>query len=369
MDFRSTTLSELNALSASAAPKLAVVGLDGFVDTIVTPVALRSGQGDDFEPITTITEFGQRILGAAGKSTNLELYPRMDKLGGNGPIMANALIAHGVALKYIGALGRHAIHPVFQSMAANGETISLCDPASTIAVEFDDGKLMLGQMRSLDEINFDRIVEKMGKAALDLTMGAADLIALVNWTMIPAMTEIFQRLLREVFPALPAKPRHFFFDLADPEKRSRADLLEVLTIIGQFESFGQVTLGLNLKEAQQVHRGLGFFALPEDEAGLRQLAAEIRAKLDVSTIVIHPKESAACATRTETAWVPGPYVAKPLITTGAGDHFNAGFCTGQLLGLSPASCLTMGVCTSGHYVRTGTSPNREQIETFLAKWR
>ena len=369
MDFRTATLSELNASSTILADKLAVVGLDGFVDTIVTPVALRTGQGDAFEPIPTIADFGNRIVAAAGKSTNLELYPRMDKLGGNGPIMANALHAHGVKMNYIGALGRHAIHPVFQQLAANGDTVSLCDPASTIAVEFDDGKLMLGQMRSLDEVNYPRMIEKMGKPALDLMFGSADLISLVNWTMIPAMTEIFRSLLTEVFPVLPPKERRFFFDLADPEKRSRQDLLEVLTVIGEFEQFGQVTLGLNLKEAQQVHRGLGFFALPEDEAGLRQLAREIREKLDYSTIVLHPKESAACATRESTAWVPGPYVKKPPITTGAGDHFNAGFTMGQLLGLSAQGCLTTGVCTSGHYVRTGESPNRQDLETFLANWK
>jgi len=32
-------------------------------------------------------EFGRRILAAAGKSTNIELFPRLEKLGGNGPIM------------------------------------------------------------------------------------------------------------------------------------------------------------------------------------------------------------------------------------------------------------------------------------------
>jgi hypothetical protein len=74
-----------------------LVGLDGFVDTIVTPVGLRRGQGDDFTAIATLSEFGQRIVAAAGKSTNIELYPRMDKLGGNGPIMANALLAHGTS--------------------------------------------------------------------------------------------------------------------------------------------------------------------------------------------------------------------------------------------------------------------------------
>ena len=34
--------------------------------------------------------------------------------------------------------------------------------------------------------------------------------------------------------------------------------------------------------------------------------------------------------------VDGPFTAKPLITTGAGDHFNSGFCLGRLLGLDNA---------------------------------
>jgi sugar/nucleoside kinase (ribokinase family) len=91
--------------------------------------------------------------------------------------------------------------------------------------------------------------------------------------------------------------------------------------------------------------------------------------LDLTTVVVHPKESAACATRDGTSWVPGPYAAKPLITTGAGDHFNAGFVSGQLMGLSPESCLGLGVSTSGHYVRTAVSPTLSDLETFLANWK
>ena len=51
------------------------------------------------------------------------------------------------------------------------------------------------------------------------------------------------------------------------------------------------------------------------------------------------------------------------------NHFNAGFSIGQLLGLDPEACLTLGVCSSGHYVRTGESPTLASLETFLANWR
>ncbi|HYP17670.1 MAG TPA: PfkB family carbohydrate kinase [Opitutus sp.] len=370
MEFKTRTLQELRDRRGTLSSKQAILGLDGFVDTIVTPVALRAGQGENFTPISTITEFGQRILGAAGKSTNIEFFPRMEKLGGNGPIMANAVLAQGARVTYIGALGAPNVHPVFQDLADRANAVSLCAAAATTAAEFNDGKIMLGQMKSLDEITAEKIESVMGADKWRAALASADLVALVNWTMIPNMTAIFNDLVGRVLPQIPAKPgRVFFFDLADPEKRSASDLVYALETIAKFEQFGRVTLGLNLKEAQQVFAALGYGTESESESGLRAMAEKIRKHLDLTTVVVHPKESAACATKEGTFWVPGPYAAKPLITTGAGDHFNAGFVDGQLMGLSPESCLALGVSTSGHYVRTAKSPSLADLETFLANWK
>jgi len=369
MDNKLRTLHELRARRPSLSSRKCFVGFDGFVDTIVSAVDQRAGQGENFTPFSTLSEFGRRIVDAAGKSTNIELYPRMDKLGGNGPIMAGALIAQGPRVTCVGALGSGPVHPVFSDLATRGRAVSLCESAHTIAVEFTDGKVMLGMMRSLDNITPSNIAGALGgaegyRASLDV-----DLVALVNWTMIPHMTAVFGDLIDNVLPKAPARPeRLFFFDLADPEKRTRADLTEAISAMGRFEKFGRVILGLNLKEAQQVFAALGFGVETEAESGLRRMAERIRAHVGISTVVIHPKESAACATRNGSWWVPGPYAAKPLITTGAGDHFNAGFATGQLLGLDPEASLLVGVSTSGHYVRTAQSPSVSDLETFLANW-
>jgi sugar/nucleoside kinase (ribokinase family) len=63
--------------------------------------------------------------------------------------------------------------------------------------------------------------------------------------------------------------------------------------------------------------------------------------------------------------VKGPFVEKPLISTGAGDHFNAGFCLGKLIGADNAIALQLGVGTSGYYVRTARSPSVKQLLEFL----
>jgi len=381
MDFKTRTLAELRAANPSQKlpSKQVLVGFDGFVDTIVSPVARRAGQGDNFTAFRTIEEFGNRILGASGKSTNIELYPTMEKLGGNGPIMANAMLAHELALTYIGALGAPNTHPVFSSITERAkEVFSLCQAGATNALEFTDGKLLLGQTSSLDLITPAHIREVIGEEKYIATIAQSDLVAVLNWVMISHLTEVFIDLVDNVLPKIPRKrvaadgtetERIYFFDLCDPEKRSPSDLAYALDRIGRFAAFGHVTLGLNLKEAQQVFSVLGFGTETESESGLRRMAEKIRHYLGLGTVVIHPKESAACATGEGSYWVPGPFVAEPFISTGAGDHFNAGFATGQLLGLSPEACLGVGVCTSGHYVRTAQSPTIANIETLLANWR
>ncbi|MFA5257921.1 MAG: carbohydrate kinase family protein, partial [Opitutales bacterium] len=252
MQYRTSTIDQLSRKASLAGNKHALVGLDGFVDKIMAPVATRSGRGDAFTPFLTMSSFGQRILDFAGKSCNIELYPRMEKLGGNGPIMAHALVSGGMKVRYIGALGDSAIHPVFEEFAKSTNAVSLCDPGVTNALEFEDGKILLGLMSSLDELSFERIIARMGEGAFADELSRCDLIAMTNWTMIPRMTEIFEAMLDRVLPMLPPRDggRLFFFDLADPKKRSDGDIRNVIEVISRFRSHGRVTLGLNLAEAQ-----------------------------------------------------------------------------------------------------------------------
>ena len=156
-------LQEIQSKTFHTSDQLSLVGLDGFVDKIVTPVNKRHGMGEQFDPIETIADLGSRISEAAGKSANLELFPRFEKLGGNGPIMANALLSLGLGVRYVGALGNPSIHPVFEEFAVKTDAISLTEPGITTALEFKDGKIMLGNMVSLEEIDYNQIIQAAGE--------------------------------------------------------------------------------------------------------------------------------------------------------------------------------------------------------------
>jgi sugar/nucleoside kinase (ribokinase family) len=362
----SLTSRKLAEKASSVKSIKAMVGLDGFVDEIISVVDKRHDHGK-FDAVKTIGHLGAKITAAAGESSNYELVVKQRKLGGNGPIMANALASMGLDVTYIGNLGYPNLDPVFHDFAKKAKVISIAEPGHTDALEFEDGKLMLGKHETLHDVNWDNLLSRVGRDQLKKLMDGAQLIGMVNWTMLPNMSRIWAKLLDEIVPNVERHQRKLFIDLADPEKRTHGDILDALKLLTRFQDQVDVILGLNLKESLEVADVLGLPGRSDPEAAIEENARAIREKLNVSCVVIHPRRSAAAATEASSAKFAGPFVQQPKISTGAGDHFNAGFCLGNLLGFSLEESLCTGVATSGYYVRTAESPTATQLAEFIAK--
>ena len=345
----------------------AFVGLDGFVDDIVHVVDQRQ-DAENYTRLKTITDMSERIGQAAGKSTNIELVSQRTKIGGNGPIMANALARFGIHITYLGTLGYPSLHPVFESFSKRAEVHSINIPGHTNAIEFHDGKILASLLTPLSEVTWDLICERFGKQQFAAKIMGCSLVGFVNWTMLPYMSQIWEKVLSEICHGKPATQRKIFFDLADPEKRTPEDIRRALELIGQFSAYFDVILGLNEKEAHEIGEVLGFDRGDDSPESLAGLMRKITAKVPVKTLVVHPVRYALAANGADVDIVDGPFIEKPVITTGAGDHFNAGFCLGQLLGLDRDQSLLCGVGTSGYYVRNGRGPSAEELAGFMLDW-
>ena len=357
-------LEQISSARNRLAKAKVLVGLDGFVDTIIHVVAQRES-ATKYTRMTAMSEFSRKVGAAAGLSANFEFVTQMVKLGGNGPIMANALAAYGNKVTYVGNLGSPAVHPVFSDFTQRAKVISIAEPGYTDAIEFEDGKLMCGKHQSLRDVNWNNLVKHIPEDQLVAMFEESSLIALVNWTMLPFMGAIWQKIQTRIAPKLTGEKRWLFFDLADPAKRTREDIAEALRLIAKFQKHFRVILGLNLQEGRQIGEVLGIPA-PDDSPEQVQIhALRILERLPVDTVVIHPVAFAAAADSTGCTHVVGPFTAKPKITTGAGDHFNAGFCIGRLLGCDLAASLQIGVATSGFYVRQARSPRLDDLKKFL----
>jgi sugar/nucleoside kinase (ribokinase family) len=364
---RDQTAAQLAGAVQAAAQIKAFVGLDGFVDEILHVVDKRES-AEKYTRLALMEQWGARISAAAGKSTNIELVSQMTKLGGNGPIMANALAAFGLKVSYLGILGYPNLHPVFADFAKRAEVVSIAEPGYTDAVEFEDGKVMLGKHQSLRQMHWDNIKARYGQDQFTAKVKAADLVGFVNWTMLTYMNGIWEAILKEVCPKLSGPRRKLFIDLADPEKRTKEDILKALRLITAFEQHFEVLFGLNQKESAEIGQVLGLQTNDQSEQGLSRLGQEIFQRVPVSAVVIHPTAFALAVDKQGARVVQGPFTAKPLITTGAGDHFNAGFCVGRLLGLDNEQSLLCGVSTSGFYVRTARSPSVSDVAGFMRNW-
>src|SRR5436853_4352203 len=175
-DFRESCAQRLSGSIRQAEGFSAFVGLDGFVDEITHAVDKREN-ANSFDRLPTISSFAERIAAAAGKSTNIEFVNQRTKLGGNGPIMADALATLGLKITYVGALGYPHPHPVFDTFRQRANVISIAESGHTDAVEFLDGKVMLVKSISLNDITWENIEKRYGRALFIEQFAKADLVS------------------------------------------------------------------------------------------------------------------------------------------------------------------------------------------------
>ena len=373
---RTQLAQKLSLLSASKKPFEVsyLIGFDGFTDEILSCVKMRQ-DAENYEPIATIREFGERIVEAADKGTNFELVVKKTKIGGNGPILASALATYGFLPTLIGALGFPEIEPLFQPLLQSCKKVfSLTSSGHTDALEFTDSKIILGKMHSILQIDVDLLIKRIPEKELVLLFDEANIFVSANWTMILGMTKIWKYLISTILPQISvrAEQRQLFIDLADPAKRSDLDLQEAIITLADLSRFYTITLGLNELEAKRIAH-LFNHTIPVQDLGLSRekivsLAAFIQSKTGFETIVIHTTKYAAACTKDENIHVDGPFCKAPFLTTGGGDNFNAGFLFGRGLKLSLDECLLLAVATSGYYIRVGKSPTIADLISFLRSW-
>ncbi|HSV31536.1 MAG TPA: hypothetical protein VLH40_05900 [Atribacteraceae bacterium] len=335
----------------------AVVGFDGFIDRISRVVKVREDR-ERFTPFATISEFGNRIREAAGKSCDLEYVTEMEKIGGNSPIMAHALARLGIATTLLGAIGYPEICPVFRQIDPHCRIIPISSPSFCTALEFSDGKVMLSDLKILDEVNWKLLTERVPRSTLREIFEESRLVGFLNWSQLSAVETIWEGVLTEIVlaPNFPTTGERFLFvDLADLSKKTSGDVRRAFALIGRFSGSHRVFLGMNENETRLVQRA----HFPEDPSNrlLLQAVEKIFGELSIEGIVVHLVNECFMVSRQGTFQARGTRIFRPKLLTGGGDNFNAGFCFGLLLGQPYAHCLILGTYTAGYYVREGQSAN------------
>jgi hypothetical protein len=367
----------------------ALVGFDGYVDKIQKVV--RSKNGTTSVYYDTITQIANHVATLAGVSGQIEIRNLELKLGGNAPIMANSLGALGIKNTCIGTMGYPDLNNVFEEINPNCEVVSIAEPAQTNAMEFNDGKLIFSEVSTFEQLTWTYVSAVAGVDNLTRWIYESQLVSFVDWANLNHCTDIWQGILEDIIVNLNPAPsekernafyfsnknltkgdsngmrhKNFFFDLCDPSKRSKEEILAALAVISKYKPYGRITLGMNENEARKVYKALD--GDNPESTDLQIITKYIFDKITVHQVLVHPTDRSIICNKNGVFEVKGRLVPEPRILTGGGDNLNAGFCLGLLMDLPVQQVMLLGMANSGAYITNGTSPEIDDLIHYLEVW-
>ncbi len=356
--------------------KSVFLAIDGFIDSLYTLVKTREDKRH-WQEFKTIKSFAERLNTIAGSSGNIELILKKKESGGFAPNNAKALAALGIELFLLGALGYPQIKPVYDALCLNQKINikSIANPAKTIGLEFHDGKLMMSDMKSLFDIDWELITQRFDEDKIIKQMEKFDAIGFGYWSIIPKMTQIWEKISIHILPSIKNRDEKLFFvDLADIKKRQKRDIVDMIETLQKIDAEIPVLLSLNDQEAVDISKSLGSVMTInpnkkkfEDfvDAGKR-----LNKKLKLSYVVIHSPHFATITLKDleEHYWITGGFTSEPSYTVSAGDHFLSGVIAGLLGGLNPPEAILLGNALTAIFVRTGDSPTFPKLNRFVENY-
>lgn len=356
-------LDKLKRNAGQLEKKSAMVGFDGFIDCIVR-VVKHKNPDKSICFFNDMGEFGTYLKSKSGKSCSLELVEQVRKMGGNMPIFSMALGTMGVQVSCIGAMGSPGPLPEFEIMKEKNCTLyGIGESGATTALEFNDGKIMMAQMKGMDELTWGKIKSLIGVDKLTEFYASSHLIGLLNWSETEDANSIWEGILKEVMPDIkPGKNQILFFDLSDCSKKSSQDIVKALELIREFAGYRRVILGMNENEVEIIYKTLW----GEPEANdLKSMGDRLYGYLGIDAAVIHSRKLSIAWEQEGSYCARTFYIDCPTISTGGGDNFNAGFCAAQLLGFDMAASIRMANAASACYIKNGFSPGKTELIEFL----
>lgn len=332
-----------------------VFGFDGYLDTMRE---LRQEASAGTERITSLEVVGNRILEAVEADSSLSFGWQTSgrRTGGHVCHLARAYDTLGYDPTLVGTLG-DPVRSLFEEEFGHLDHHTLGEPGRTQAVEFNDGKLLLTESGDIENLDWDWLLDRVGREALAAAIDGAQLLGIGYWAMIVGLPDILDGLRESVWPTLTDPPERAIVDPADIRRLAPEDVRAVADATGRFATVSDLTLSVNGVETRALAEILVGRA-SEDAVENARLLFDV---LDVDRVVSHSARRSCCVSADGTTVVAVAPVDEPALTTGAGDHFNAGFSLAQCLGLSESAALVSGNALARRYVETGQTPDYHEL--------
>lgn len=338
-----------------------VFGFDGVVDRVRRVVAKRTGP-DEYETMDLMSDFSTRIDDSAEMNTSLSIEWQNNgkRAGGHTSHLGRAMEQLGCKPTLVGTFGNPPVE-TFTREYERAELLSVGHHATTDAVEFNDGKILLSDSGILASLDWDAICNEVGLNTLASRIDRSQVLGIGYWATVLQIPTILEGLRTELWPRLRDPPKRIIFDPADIRRLSKPTLESGLEAIEYLDETVPVTVSSNRVETLQIANLFD----DADELSLPEAARTAREGLGVSKFVVHTVHEAISVTADGIDRVEIPHVEEPALTTSAGDHFNAGLVLGRIAGLDDGAQLIAGSAVAGYFVRNAVPPTFEEFRSYL----
>ncbi|MCL2187289.1 MAG: carbohydrate kinase family protein [Defluviitaleaceae bacterium] len=331
---------------------------DGFVDEVWEIINARASD-TDYTLYTRMNDWAQRIVGSGSGGVGVELIRKRRAFGGFAPNIGYAAARLGVSTTLFGVFGKGQLHPVFEEVGEICTVHSVDEPSVTHVFEFDDGKILMSHMESVQEVSWKSLVNHVDLDKMREILSAAEIIGIGYWSLLPAFDEILENICAN----LPndGNTRRFFYDFADFRKKDESSLKRTLATLKNLnEKYPQM---LSVNE----HEGATLFTLygetfDENNGTMQEKTERVRKQMGISELIIHAPTFAVAASSDEApARAESIFCEKPIRTAGGGDTFNGAYMAAKLAGLDIENRLHVANAAVGYFLRNAAFPKVENL--------
>lgn len=328
------------------------IGFDAYIDKIARVVKERTDE-EHFEFYSQIEDYGSRILKMKGLSGDIEIFTESIRYGGNAPLMAGALASLGADVSLIAPAGDN---PCYDLLKEKTKLINIGNPAESTNLEFNDGKVMMGENNILSEVNIDNLSKKGFLDDILKAFNESELMGFVNWSQMEKILPVYKYILDNIDDS----NRVLFMDMADFSKKPAEKITEFLNTVSVNKKGLTAIIGLNENELNL----MAAYAGVKKTDDIKEYALKVSEAISLN-VVVHGMDYSVFVKEGQIFYAEGKLVKKPKLSTGGGDHFNAGFCYALLKKTEEEKALRFAMGTSGAYITDGVSPCEERVYEYL----
>ncbi|TVP75157.1 MAG: hypothetical protein EA353_14435 [Puniceicoccaceae bacterium] len=336
-----------------------LLGCDGFVDETYEIVEVRKSP-TDFTAMKNLRMFGELLVERADGGVGVELVPKRRCEGGFGVNTARLAGVLGLNPVLPGLYGKNEIDPAFNEFKESCSLYSLGDPALTIALEFNDGKVLMSNLTAVSDLSWDNFAAFFGPEKLHEMFSGVDILGLGYWSLTADFDNLFKGFMQQYESLAP--PRRMFFDFADIQKKSSESFVQSLELIAAFNDKIPMTLSLNEHEVFELFRRTGVDCPDQAPAAVATALTAARQKIGFDELVVHTPEFAAASSVADgEAHAMQERQTKVIRSAGAGDSFNGGYICASLGDIPIKERLVIANAATAYFVTHAAAPTREAL--------